>query len=348
MGIVFIHALSKPKMAWSVLSVVSKLLLNTAIITPVNELSDYLCFSCSSKEISEMNKKISVVYYDKPIDRVINYIHANLKDDLSLEKLASIANYSPFHFQKLFKEVVGTTPKQFVVLTKLKSATGMMMSDKPKPISVIAYECGFSSPSVFSRSFKNHFNVSAEQLRMMTEQERLKFFTCQTFVKELMHHPVHNSSTLPGPLPINIIVKNVKTLCGFFTNTSLQKRQVLNGFRKSVQLAETGQPGLANFQHAGVIYPHHDLYRSMVIFDSANFKNNENYLEVKPGRYATVQVSGPIEETFKAVSNFYNTWLPGSGYKIADIFILELLADDPIRKPYEQIEREVRIPIEPI
>ena len=33
--------------------------------------------------------------------RVLEYIHCNLAGDLSLEKLASVANYSPFHFQRL-------------------------------------------------------------------------------------------------------------------------------------------------------------------------------------------------------------------------------------------------------
>jgi AraC family transcriptional regulator len=65
--------------------------------------------------------------YNKQINRVIDYILNHLSDDLSLDKLAAIANYSPFHFQKIFKQVVGKTPKQFVILTKLKSATGFLI-----------------------------------------------------------------------------------------------------------------------------------------------------------------------------------------------------------------------------
>lgn len=288
-------------------------------------------------------------HYGKPVDRVVNFIYANLKEDLSLDRLASVANYSPFHFQRLFKEVMGVSPKQFVILARLKSATGMMMADKPKPISAIAYDCGFSSPSVFSRTFRNHFGVSAERLKTMPGQERLKFITCQTFVKELMHHPIHTDATSFSMIPTDVTVKNEKPLRGFFTNTSLQKRQLISGFRKSLQVAETSQQGLSKFHYAGIIYPHHDLYRSFIMIESpGNSKNQENYMELRSGRYAAFGVKGPIEETFKAINNFYNNWLPGSGYRIADIFVIELLADNPMHKPYDQIEREVRVPIEPI
>jgi AraC family transcriptional regulator len=294
-----------------------------------------------------MNEQSVQNHHDKPVDRVVNFIYANLKEDLSLDRLASIANYSPFHFQKMFKEMAGVTPKQFVILARLKSATGMLMVDKPKPISIIAYDCGFSSPSVFSRTFKNHFGVSAEQLRSMPEQERLKFITCQSFVKELMHHPVPSVSS--NEIPRDVKVKIENSLSGFITNISLQKRQVINGFRKSLQVAETSQPHLSDFRYAGVIYPHHDLYRAMVISNSqGNSKNPENYIEIRSGRFATLRVNGPIDETFKAINNFYNNWLPGSGYRVADIFIIERLADDPIRKPYDEIEREVQVPIEPV
>jgi AraC family transcriptional regulator len=84
--------------------------------------------------------------YNKQINRVINYILSHLRDDLSLDKLADIANYSPFHFQKIFKQVVGKTPQQYIIITKLKSAIGFLSIDKPKPISEIAFDCGFSSP----------------------------------------------------------------------------------------------------------------------------------------------------------------------------------------------------------
>lgn len=286
--------------------------------------------------------------YNRQINRVINYILDHLRDDLSLNKLAGIANYSPFHFQKIFKQVVGKTPKQYIILTKLKSATGFLSMDKPKPISEIAFDCGFSSPSVFARAFKNYFGVSAEKLRTLPVEERIKLIVCGSFVKKLFHHESlstevenHNSSN-------NVTVKNIGTIHGVFTNTSLQNKEVVNGFRKSIQIAETNDVDLSGCRYVGIIYPHHDLYRAFVSFNpGTEIIKAENYTTIGPGRYATFKVNGQMEETFVAMSAFYKNWLAHSGYRIADICIFEILSQNPVNKSYHDIERELYIPIEP-
>ncbi len=52
----------------------------------------------------------------------MNFIFKNLKEELSLEKLASTANYSAFHFQKIFKQVIGESPKQYIIRLRLENA----------------------------------------------------------------------------------------------------------------------------------------------------------------------------------------------------------------------------------
>jgi AraC family transcriptional regulator len=287
--------------------------------------------------------------YNKQINRVINYIMGHLRGDLSLDKLAAIANYSPFHFQKVFKQVVGKTPKQFIMLTKLKSATGFLMIDQPKPVSEIAFNCGFSSPSVFARSFKDHFGLSAEKLRAIPVEERIKLISCETFVKELLHHELPQAVAENHRYLNKVTVKNINSIHGVFTNTSLKDKGIVNCFRKSVQVAETRNIDLAGSRYVGMIYPHHDLYRAFVSFDpGAGIIMGENYTEIKSGRYATFKVSGEIEATFIALNAFYNQWLPNSGYRIADICVFEILWQNPINKAYRDIERDVYVPIEPV
>jgi AraC family transcriptional regulator len=287
--------------------------------------------------------------YNKQINRVINYILGHLMDDLSLAKLADIANYSPFHFQKVFKEVVGQTPKQFINLTKLRSATGFLIIDQPKPVSEIAFDCGFSSPSVFARSFKRHFGLSAEKLRAIPAEERVKFINCESFVKDLLHHGRHSTGMEPNWDLNNVTVKSISSLPGIFTNTSIRGQEMVNGFRKSFQIAETIGVDLAGSHFIGIIYPHHDLYRAFISFNPCKaIIREENQTEIKAGRYATFKVSGEIEKTFVAMDNFYRHWLPHSGYRIANIFVFEILSQNPVNGSYREIEREVHIPIEPI
>ena len=284
--------------------------------------------------------------YNSQLNEVINYILLHLKDDLSLEKLAGIANYSPFHFQKIFKQITGTTPKQFVIKAKLEHA-GFLIMHQNKPVTEIAIDCGFSSLSVFSRSFRNYFGLSAEDLRNIPGGERIKFFKTGSFIKELLNRQAVGDAFKNNNHPI-IAVKKISAFRGISTNTSLQDRKIINAFRKSVQLTEATDTDISRCHFMGIIYPHQNLYRALVTLNLvADIIKKENLAEIKPGRYAAFKVKGQIGETFSAIHFFYGHWLPHSGYRVADTCVFEMLSQNPIGKPYGEIEREVYIPIEP-
>jgi AraC family transcriptional regulator len=55
------------------------------------------------------------------LTRVLDYIGANLEDDLTLARLASIACLSRFHFSRAFKAAVGRSPHHYVSAKRLSS-----------------------------------------------------------------------------------------------------------------------------------------------------------------------------------------------------------------------------------
>jgi AraC family transcriptional regulator len=290
-----------------------------------------------------MFKEEKTQAYNKQINEVLNYILKHLKDDLSLGKLAQIANYSPFHFQKIFKQVVGETPKQYIIKIKLESAIGFLIIHKTKSITEIAHDCGFSSPSIFARSFKNYFGVSAEELRNIPANERIKLLKREGSVKELLSPMVYSSGT------IQVIVKKANNIHGIFTNSSLEGKKITNAFRKTTQIAETNDIDIENNNYIGMIYPHQELYRAVIsINPGIEFSKKINKIEIAQGRFATFKIKGEMETAFKAMKYVNDVWLPNSGYRIADIFGYEVFSQNPIENMYHEIEREIYIPIEPI
>ena len=99
------------------------------------------------------------------INRTIDYIESNIENPITLEELASVANFSKFHFSRLFQSIVGETPFQFILRVRLEKAATFILNNNNESISEIAYKCGFSDISIFSRNFKNYFHVSASQYR---------------------------------------------------------------------------------------------------------------------------------------------------------------------------------------
>lgn len=101
--------------------------------------------------------------YLKRIHAVMAYIRENLQYDLSLERLASVAGFSPFHFHRLFKSITEETLNESVMRLRLERAVALLRATPTASITDVAFECGFKSMPVFSRAFKKQYDVNASQ-----------------------------------------------------------------------------------------------------------------------------------------------------------------------------------------
>jgi AraC family transcriptional regulator len=98
--------------------------------------------------------------YAARMDRVLRYIDTHLDGDLSLARLAAEADFSPYHFHRVFKAMTGETVHAYAKRMRLKSAAVRLRHSTRPDVMRIALDLGFESPSDFSRSFKAAYHVS--------------------------------------------------------------------------------------------------------------------------------------------------------------------------------------------
>lgn len=105
----------------------------------------------------------SDLYYDKntknSIMSVLEYINMNYHERFTNEKLASKTKYGTSYFRKLFTEIVGISPLQYVTKVKMEKAKELLYSDINK-ISEIAELLGFENVYYFSNAFKKYYGLS--------------------------------------------------------------------------------------------------------------------------------------------------------------------------------------------
>jgi len=92
------------------------------------------------------------------------WIDENAAQSLSLEAVAREVELSPFHFLRLFAKVVGVTPHQYLVRSRLRRAARMLATEAGS-VTDVAYDSGFSDLSNFVRTFHRAAGVSPLRFR---------------------------------------------------------------------------------------------------------------------------------------------------------------------------------------
>jgi AraC family transcriptional regulator, transcriptional activator of the genes for pyochelin and ferripyochelin receptors len=93
-----------------------------------------------------------------------DYLRHHLEEPPSLPELARVAGLNEYKLKREFKEVFGTTVFGFVAEHRLERAQ-MLLSEREKSVSEIAYELGYSSPQHFSTAFKKKFGMPPKFVR---------------------------------------------------------------------------------------------------------------------------------------------------------------------------------------
>ncbi|MEL7000291.1 MAG: AraC family transcriptional regulator [Pseudomonadota bacterium] len=91
--------------------------------------------------------------------RVTDYVDANLERTIVIRELADIAGMSPFHFSRCFRAATNTSPHRFVIARRVDLGK-RLLADPGLPLAQIAFACGFSNQSHFTKVFKEHVGVT--------------------------------------------------------------------------------------------------------------------------------------------------------------------------------------------
>jgi AraC-like DNA-binding protein len=99
------------------------------------------------------------------------WIDANADQPIDLAAAAAEAGLSEFHFLRLFTRVLGVTPKQYLIRSRLRRAAHLL-AENAQPITDIAFDVGFGDLSNFVRTFHRAAGVSPRRFRQASRGDR--------------------------------------------------------------------------------------------------------------------------------------------------------------------------------
>lgn len=103
--------------------------------------------------------------YIGKINKAIDYIRDNLDKPLKLDDIARKANFSKYHFHRIFSSMMEETLNNFVKRLRLEKAASKLIYDDRVNITDVALENGFSSSQTFARAFKEYFATTPSKYR---------------------------------------------------------------------------------------------------------------------------------------------------------------------------------------
>ncbi len=117
---------------------------------------------------SEKSQPIHLLYERLEVDRAVSYMNSHMQEKITLEQLAEQVNISQGQFSRVFKEVTGQAPIEYLNVMRLERARGMLLNGG-KTMTEIALLCGFSSSAYFSSCFQRHCGMSPSEYQKIIQ-----------------------------------------------------------------------------------------------------------------------------------------------------------------------------------
>ncbi|CAN5857386.1 AraC family transcriptional regulator [soil metagenome] len=135
------------------------------------------------------------------IGTVLSNMRADVSVPFTLDMFAEMANYSPFHFARMFRHLIGVPPGEFLAALRFEQAKRLILHTEMS-ITDICFEVGFSSLGTFSSRFKQLVGVNPADLRNLPDllSARLPALaSCARTAPSGKGFTIHGNVTSPTP-----------------------------------------------------------------------------------------------------------------------------------------------------
>ena len=292
------------------------------------------------------------VDYLERVNRAIDHVVQNLDQSLTLETVARIAHFSPFHFHRVFKSLIGETLNEFVKRLRLERALTLQTHDPGRSLTEIALACGFSSSSDFSRSFKQRYGIPPSVFDVETfRKQRRREFETVTDDPELRYRLKRlPEGSNPDGFSVRMHQRPARTVAYIRTTDPFRPGVVELAADRLVKWAEAR--GLADGQWLGYMWEDPEIVavedcRYDVGLEVPDLESDGEVGRIRFSAMlvAEVEVCGPIDLEQRALDWLYGTWLPRSCYVPADQPCFEAWIGRPFAHGSEHFELFVHLPV---
>lgn len=301
-----------------------------------------------------MKQNESARLYGQRVNQVIDHIKDHLTDSLPIAELAALAHFSPFHFHRIFRSVVGEPLHAFIRRLRLERAVFRLLHGPKETLTAIAMHSGFASSSDFSRAFKQAYGFAPREFSRgrLLEESKIR--------QDLLANAGYGFGKLPEKgnpdrFRVRVIERPRRLIAYERVIGSFDIARMLAAFDRLMVWGRSR--GLA--PSAPVIgRPLDDLETTpmkkfrfdwcLLLPEGFEAGRDVSIGEIPGGQFAVVRCVGDIHKEDRAWKYLFHSWLPGSGYHPTDEPTLEVYRKHPSEIGWETFDIDCCLPVKPL
>ncbi|MCT4620062.1 MAG: AraC family transcriptional regulator [Marinisporobacter sp.] len=301
----------------------------------------------------------SRLIYISRINKVQDYIEKHLEDELSIGKLAEIAWFSSFHFQRIYRQITGESLYSYIKRLRLEKAAFLLLVNKRKSIQDIALSIGFSNQASFAKAFKGKFGMSASEFRCLNESGRLQGISSMDRKHISTNGKVYDEK-IQYTRPIELSVKSMEsTKVVYVRHTGSYKGNSnlfeglfskLYAYTSSRNYIRNDSKWFVAYHDFGDLTMEEQLRLSVCMSTDEEVKIDSEFgsMILEGGKCAVGRFLVKPDEYQLAWNYMLSKWLPESGYVPDDRVFFEYYPPQKSLKNKEEKVVEIFIPITPL
>lgn len=297
-------------------------------------------------------KESTLQLYKERILGVLVFIQKHLDEELSLEQYARVAHFSPYHFHRVFRGMVGESLQEHIRRLRLeRAATWLKRTDKS--VLEIALESGYETHEAFTRAFRALCGTSPSHFRREKG-------VCPVPNVGNVHYredgPLTDLQLPIGDGLMEVRIERIEPLHVAFVRHVGPYDQVGDAWEKlCMRLGIEGRLG-PGAKFIGVCYddpevtaPEKIRYDACVTVDGDFAPQDDVGVQtLSGGEYAVTTHIGSYNTLGQTYAQLLGQWLPRSGRELRSEPSLEFYLNDPESTDPEDLLTDIYAPLEPL
>lgn len=280
-------------------------------------------------------KKITSANYRQRLTAVIDYIYDNINGDLDVNTLADVAFMSPYHFHRIYRELMQETVNATVRRLRLqKAAINLIRTDQS--IQTIAQEVSYGSVAAFTRAFSKQFGVSPATYRSTKQWDSSRD---EPFIAMLPTAQKRYDTMFD----VEKITLDEMHLAGYPHKGDYMaiggtfEKLFMNANSHNLLNEETRSFGLYYDDPKSVAADELRSMACLTVDKSQSLDSEFERVTIPAGECVSVLFKGPYAELEKPYDWLFGHWIPNRGVEMANFPPFEEYLNDPKDTPPNEL-----------